>query len=171
MLTRPQKEELVKKLTDQVKKGKVAVFSDFTGTSVGNMKKLRDELRENGSVYKVTKKKLIELAFKEAGIEVDVKNMQGQIGVAIGQEDEVTAAKIVKKFTKENKNFKILQGILEGKVISEKEVVALAMLPSKEELLAKLVGTINAPVSGFVNVLAGNLRNFVGVLKAISEKN
>jgi len=169
MLTRSQKEDLVKKLSEQIRTGKAAVFSDFTGTSVGNLQKLRSELRKSGLAYKVTKKKLIELAFKEAGVEVDVKNMQGQIGVAIGGEEEVAAAKILKNFTKENKNFKILQGVLEGKAISEKEVLSLAALPGKEELLAKLVGTINAPVSGFVNVLAGNLRNLVGVLKAIGE--
>jgi large subunit ribosomal protein L10 len=169
MLTRPQKEELVKKLSEQIKAGKVAVFSDFSGTSVEKMQKLRTDLRHSGAAYKVTKKKLIEIAFKNAGIKVDVKNMEGQIGIAIGQEDEVSAAKILKNFSKENQNFKILQGILEGKIISEKEVSALAALPSREELLAKLVGTINAPVSGFVNALAGNLRNLVGVLKAIAE--
>lgn len=132
MLTRSQKEELVKKLAEQVKAGKVAVFSDFSGTSVGNLQKLRDELRKSGSIYKVTKKKLIELAFKKAGIEVDVKNMEGQIGVAIGRDDEVTAAKILKNFTRENKNFKILRGILEGRVISESEVSALAALPEEK---------------------------------------
>lgn len=169
MLTRPQKEELVKKLSEQVKTGKVMVFSDYTGTTVGKMKELRDKLRKTGSNYKISKKKLLELAFKNSGIVVDVKSMKGQIGVAIGETDEVSAAKVLAKFSKENKNFKILQGILEGKIISEKEVSALAALPSREELLAKLVGTINAPVSGFVNVLAGNIRNLVGVLKAIGE--
>lgn len=169
MLSRAQKEEVVKKLAEQIKAGKVAVFSDFTGTSVGNMQKLRTELRKSGSAYKVTKKKLIEIAFKNAGIEVDVKNIKGQIGVAIGHDDEVSAAKILKNFTKENQNFKVLQGILEGKVISENEVSALAALPSKEELLAKLVGSINAPVSGFVNVLAGNIRGLVTVLREIAN--
>ena len=169
MLTRPQKEELVKKLTDQVKAGKVMVFSDYAGTSVAKMKELRDELRKNGSTYKVSKKKLIELAFKNAGIEVDVKTMEGQLGVAIGEADEVSAAKVLATFAKKNSNFKVLRGVLENKVISAEEVMALAKLPSREELLAKFVGTINAPVSGFVNVLAGNIRNFVGVLKAIGE--
>jgi large subunit ribosomal protein L10 len=169
MLTRLQKEELVKKLLEQIKTSKVAVFSDYSGTSVGKMKKLRDELQKNGASYKIAKKRLLEIAFKEAGIEVDVKNMQGQVGVAIGQEDEVSAAKVLQQFSKENKNFKVLQGILEGKILTENEVQALASLPSREELLAKLVGSINAPVSGFVNVLAGNLRNLVGVLKAISD--
>lgn len=169
MLTRPQKEELVKKLSEKVKAGKVMVFSDYTGTTVGKMKELRDELRKTGSNYKISKKKLLELAFKNSGIEVDVKNMKGQIGVAIGETDEVSAAKVLAKFSKENKNFKILQGILEGKVISEKEVSALAALPSREQLLAKLVGTINAPISGFVNVLAGNIRGLVTVLKGIAD--
>ncbi|MDI6778228.1 MAG: 50S ribosomal protein L10 [Patescibacteria group bacterium] len=168
MLSRAQKEELVKKLTDQIKAGKVMVFSDYTGTTVAKIKELRDELRKTGSSYKITKKKLIELAFKNSGIEVDVKNMSGQIGVAIGEADEVSAAKVLAKFSRENENFKILQGVLENKVISVEEVTALAKLPSHQELLAKLVGTINAPVSGFVNVLAGNIRGLVTVLKGIA---
>jgi large subunit ribosomal protein L10 len=169
MLTRSQKEELVKNLTEQVKAGKVAVFSDYAGTTVAKMKELRNELRKSGSSFKITKKKLIQLAFKNAGIEADVQNMKGQIGVAIGEADEVSAAKILAKFAKENENFKIIEGMLENKMISAAEVMALAKLPSRDELLAKLVGSINAPVSGFVNVLAGNLRNLVGVLKAIGD--
>jgi large subunit ribosomal protein L10 len=169
MLTRPQKEELVKNLAEMIKGGKVLIFSDYAGTSVAKMKNLRDALRESGSSYKITKKKLIDLALKNAGIEASVLDLEGQIGIAIGKEDEVTAAKVLAKFAKENKNFKILRGVLENKVISGQEVASLAMLPSKEELLARVVGTINAPISGFVNALAGNLRNLVGVLKAIGE--
>lgn len=169
MLTRAQKEQLVKNLSQKIKTGKVMIFSDYAGTTVARMKNLRDELRKSGASYKISKKKLIELAFKNVGIEVDVKSMEGQIGVAIGETDEVSAAKILANFSKENDNFKILQGVLENKVISGEKVMALSKLLSKEELLAKLVGSINAPVSGFVNVLAGNLRNLVGVLKAISD--
>ena len=169
MLTRPQKEQLVKDLSAKIKGGKVIIFSDYTGTTVSKMKDLRDELRKTDSSYKITKKKLIDLALKDAGIEASVLDLEGQIGIAIGKEDEVSAAKVLAKFAKENKNFKVLQGVLENKVISGKEVMSLATLPGKEELLAKLVGTINAPVSGFVNVLAGNLRNLVGVLKAIGD--
>jgi large subunit ribosomal protein L10 len=169
MLTKDQKKNIVKDLAEKIKTGKVMIFSDFTGTTVGGMKELRDELRKTGATYKVTKKKLIDLAFKDAGIEADSVGLEGQIGLAIGQEDEVSAAKVLGQFSKKNKNFKILRGVLDKKTISDKEVVALASLPSREDLLAKFVGTINAPVSGFVNVLAGNLRNLVGVLKAIAE--
>ena len=170
MLTRPQKEQVVKDLSAKIKDGKVLIFSDYAGTTVAKMKDLRNELRKTDSSYKITKKKLINLALKDAGIEASVLDLEGQIGIAIGKGDEVTAAKVLAKFAKENKNFKILQGVLENKVISGKEVMSLATLPSKDELLAKLVGTINAPISGFVNALAGNLKNLVGVLKAISEK-
>lgn len=171
MLTKDQKKKIVKDLSEKIKDSKVLIFSDFSGTTVVKMKALRDELRTSGSSYKVTKKKLIQKALKEAGIEVDVYGLEGQIGIAVGQNDEVAAAKVLSKFAKANKNFKILRGVLEKKEISDKEVLYLAALPSREELLAKLVGSINTPVSGFVNVLAGNLRNFVGVLKAISEKS
>lgn len=169
MLTRSQKEQLVKDLSAKIKDGKVLIFSDYAGTSVAKMKNLRDELRKTDSSYKITKKKLIDLALKDAGVEASVLDFEGQIGIAIGKGDEVSAAKVLANFAKENKNFKILQGVLENKVISGKKVLSLAILPGKDELLAKLVGTINAPVSGFVNVLAGNLRNLVGVLKAISD--
>lgn len=169
MLTRSQKEELVKNLSETIKAGKVVIFSDYAGTPVAQMKDLRDELRKTNSSYKITKKKLIDLALKNAGIEASVLDLEGQIGIAIGKGDEVSAAKVLARFAKENKNFKILQGVLENKAISGKDVMFLAMLPSKEELLAKLVGSINAPVSGFVNALAGNLRNLVGVLKAIGD--
>ena len=169
MLTRPQKEQLVKDLSAKIKDGKVLIFSDYAGTTVAKMKSLRDELRKTDSSYKITKKKLINLALKDAGIEASVLDLEGQIGIAIGKGDEVSAAKVLAKFAKENKNFKILQGVLENKVISGENVMSLAKLPGKDELLTKLVGAINAPVSGFVNALAGNLKNLVGVLKAISE--
>ena len=171
MLTRSQKENLVKDLSARIRDGKVVVFSDYSGTSSAKMKGLRDELRASDSSYKITKKKLIDLALKDAGIKVSVLNLEGQIGIAIGKGDEVSAAKILAQFAKDNKNFKILEGVLESKIISGKDVLALATLPSREELLSKLVGSINAPVSGFVNALAGNLRNLVGVLKAIAEKS
>ncbi len=169
MLSRSQKEQLVKDLAEKIKAGKVAIFSDFSGTSVGNMQKLRRELRSNGAAYKIAKKRLMEIAFKNAGIEIDVKSLNGQIGVAVGEADEVSAAKVLANFSKKNKNFKILAGILEEKLISAQEVMALAKLPSREELLAKFVGSINAPVSGFVNVLAGNIRGLLTALKGIAD--
>ena len=169
MQTKQQKRDIVKDLAEKLKSSKAAVFSDFKGLTVKEMSELRKELRSSGVEIKVIKKTLIDIALKDAGIDLSVKDFSGQIALAISQEDEVAAAKIIEKATKTSENLKIVGGILGDKAIAAEEVKALAKLPSKEELLSKLVGTLNAPVSGFVNVLAGNLRGLVQVLKAIGE--
>jgi len=169
MQTREQKKEIVKELAAKLKASKAVVFSDFKGLEVKDMMALRKELKNSGVEMGVFKKTLINIALKEAGLDVDVKKLEGQIALAISAQDEVAAAKIVAKAAKANENLKIVGGILGVKEMTAEEVNALAKLPSKEELLAKLVGTLNAPVSGFVNVLAGNLRGLVNVLKAVVD--
>ena len=169
MQTRQQKEVITKELTEKLKASKAVVFSDFKGLTMEDLTKLRQELRAESISLKVVKKTLINIALKEAGIDADVKKMEGQIAIAISEKDEVAAAKIISKFAKTNNNLKVVGGILEGKELGADEVIALSKLPSKQELLAKFVGTINAPVSNFVNVLSGNISGFVRVLKAISE--
>lgn len=167
--SKQQKEEIIKDLAQKLKDSKAVVFSDYKGLEVKDMTALRRELKNAGVELKVLKKTLLNLALKDAGIEMDAKKLEGQIAVAVSSGDEVAAAKIIAKLAKTNENLKIVGGILGIKELSKEEVNALAKLPSKEELLAKLVGTLNAPVSGFVNVLAGNMRGLVTALKAISE--
>lgn len=169
MLNKSQKKELVKELAQKLKASKATVFADYKGLSVKDMTALRQELRGAGVDIKVLKKTLISLALKDAGVELDARKLEGQIAVAISSGDEVAAAKIIAKVAKTNENLRIVGGLLEKNALTDKEVVALSKLPSKEELLGKLVGTLNAPVSGMVNVLAGNLRGLVQVLKAVGE--
>lgn len=170
MQTKQQKELVVKDLVEKLKGSKAVVFSDYKGLTVKDMTVLRNDLRKAGVDLKVLKKTLMNVALKDAGIEMDAKKLEGQIAIAISSQDEVAAAKIIAKLAKVNVNLKIAGGILGTKELSVAEVNALAKLPSKEELLAKLVGTLNAPVSGFVNVLAGNMRGFVTVLQAVADK-
>jgi len=170
MQTRQQKEIIVRDLAEKLRGSKAVVFSDYKGLTVKDMTTLRNDLRKEGVDLKVLKKTLLQIALKDAGIDMDVKKLEGQIAVAVAKNDEVAAAKIIAKMAKANENLKIAGGILGTKELSVAEVNALAKLPSKEELLAKLVGTLNAPVSGFVNVLAGNLRGLVTVLKAVADK-
>ncbi|MDZ4384967.1 MAG: 50S ribosomal protein L10 [Candidatus Moranbacteria bacterium] len=170
MQTKQQKEVIIKELAEKLKNSKAVVFSDYKGLKVKDMTVLRRDLRAEGVDLKVLKKTLINIALKDAGIEMDAKALEGQVAVAISSRDEVAAAKIIAKLAKVNENLKIVGGILGTKELSIAEVDALAKLPSKEELLAKLVWTLNAPVSGFVNVLAGNMRGFVTALQAIADK-
>ena len=169
MQTRKQKKEIIADLAKKLKDSKAVVFSDYKGLSVKDMTILRKGLRKEGIDFKVTKKTLMDLAFKDAKIEVDINKMEGQLALAISSQDEVMAAKIMAKTAKENENLKILGGILGMKFLEKKEVLALSKLPGKDELLTKLVGALNAPASGFVNVLAGNLRGFINVLKAVAD--
>jgi len=169
MQTREQKKELVKNLADKLKNAKAVVFSDFRGLSVKDMTALRNELRKKEVSLQVLKKTLLNLALQDAKIEVDAKKMEGQIAVALSKNDDVEAAKIIAKMSKTNENLKIVSGLLGKEILSKEQVLALSKLPSKEEMLGQLVRTLERPISGFVNVLAGNLRNFVQVLRAISD--
>lgn len=170
MLTKKQKHELVKGLTEEIKEAKSAVFVDFKGLKVKDVTALKKELRAADVRYNVVRKTLLDIALEEAGIKADVKGIEGQIAVSLSMGDEVSAAKIISKFAKANDNLKMVGGVLGTQVMSAAEVKALANIPSKEELLGKLVGTLNAPVSGFVNVLAGNIRGLVQVLNAVKEQ-
>ncbi len=169
MLTKEQKKELVKNLSKEIADSKSVAICDFKGLTVAEISELRKGLREKGAVMLVTKKTLIQLALKKAGIEMDVRNLEGQIAIIHGGEDEVSPSKVAYDFSKDHEALKILKGILEEKELSDQEMIALAKLPTKDELLAKVVGSIKAPVSGFVNVLSGNIKNLVYVLSAIKD--
>lgn len=167
-----QKQEILRNLTERIKKSKSLVFTGFNALGVKDNEALRAKLREVHGEYYVAKKTLLERALKEHGtLNLDTKTLDGKLAVVFSYEDEVAPAKAIDTFRKdkEDKIF-FLGGILEGNLLSKTEVEALAKLPSKQELLSRLVGSMNAPVSGFVNVLAGNLRGLVTVLKAIEEK-
>ncbi|MCK4919138.1 MAG: 50S ribosomal protein L10, partial [Candidatus Pacebacteria bacterium] len=109
-------------------------------------------------------------SLKEVNIEgVDDIKLEGPIGTAIGYDDEIAPARIANEFAKTNKKLILSGGYISNKYLDAKEIKALAVLPGKDQLRAQLVGTIKAPVSGFVNVLSGNLRGLVNVVKAISD--
>ena len=139
--------------------------------SVKSVSDLRNKLREQGIDYQVAKKTLINLAVKDTKVaDFDATKLEGAIAVAFSYEDEVAAAKTIKQYSKDEDKVQIVAGIMEGKLLSKEEVEQLASLPSKQELYAKVVGTMNAPVSGFVRVCAGPLSAFARVVGAYKEK-
>ena len=168
-----QKGEISRTLSEKIKKSKSMVFAGFNALGVKDNEALRAKLREENSEYYVAKKTLLNRALQDNKLDINVRDFDGKVAAIFSYEDEVAPAKIIGSFRKdkdkENRIF-FLGGILEGRLLSKQEVEALSTLPSKTELYAKLVGSLNAPISGFVNALAGNLRNLVNVLKAIEEK-
>ncbi len=169
--TKQEKEALVSEVADKIKGSKALVFANFKGVSVKDITSIRRELRKSGSSWQVLKKTLLNIALKDAGVEVDARALDGQVGVAFSQ-DEVAAAKVIADFQKANKDvtLTIEGGALGSKSLSANEVKALAKLPSQDELRAQLVGTLQAPIAGFVRTLSANLSGLMRVLKAIEEK-
>lgn len=169
--TREQKEQTVAKLTSQFEATKLAVLADYRGLNVSEISDLRAKLREAGIPFTVAKNTLIKLAIANTSRKPeDTSILAGPVAIAFGQ-DEVGPAKIVAEFSKQNEALEILGAIDEtGKVLTTEEVKALAKLPSKQELLGQVVGTIAAPMSGFVRVLNGNINNLVYALAAIQEQ-
>ncbi|MDD5290778.1 MAG: 50S ribosomal protein L10 [Patescibacteria group bacterium] len=170
--SREQKKEILRDLAEKVKKAKSVVFAKFDGLGVKENENLRNKLKEEGNEYYVAKKTLLDLAFKEKGIkDLNIRNLEGKVAAIFGYEDEVAPAKITGEFKKGTPDkISFIGGILENKFISAETVETLSNLPGKQELYAKMVGSMKAPVSGFVHVLSGNLRGLVCALKAIGEK-
>jgi large subunit ribosomal protein L10 len=168
--TRQQKEETLKEITADMAVAKGVVFVDLHGLTVEQSQILRRSLREKGVKTKVAKKTLIVLAGKENGFEIDKAMLDGQIALAFSMEDEVAAAQELYKMGKKNEAIQLVGGIFEGKVADKAMITTVAQLPSREELLAKLVGSMNAPISGFHGVSRNIISGFVQVCKQISEK-
>jgi large subunit ribosomal protein L10 len=166
-----QKEKDLQELTQLLKSAKSAVFSDYRGTSVKSMDKIRRVLRAEKVFTKVYKITLLKKALAAIGIKADAIDYKAPVILSISQDDETTPARNIKKLAKDLQTIRVLEGVVDGKLVSKEMISALADLPSKDQLRGQLVGTINAPISGFVNVLAGNLRGLIYVLNAIAQKN
>jgi len=168
--SREQKNDTLKKLKTVFEQAKAVVFANFKGMKVSEITKVRRESKKSQSEFIVAKKTLFRKALSESGLEgIDVKAMDGQVSIIASQGDEIAPAKIAAKYAK-GENFSILGGIMEKKFIDSEQIKALSALPNREGLLAQLVGTMNAPISGLVNVLAGNIRGLVTVLNALKDK-
>jgi len=170
MLTKKQKEQIVQELADKMKRQQSLIFTDITGVNVSGMQSLRRELRQSGIEYKVAKKSLIDLALNQEKIDADISNLNGSLALAFAYNDPIMPAKIIYDFSKKNKNLKILGGIMENKFLDVDKIKQFALIPLKPELLAMLIGSLKAPINGFVNVIGGGIRNLVGILNAIKEK-
>ena len=169
MLTKTKKAEILKDLKEKVAKQKAMVFVDFTGLKVKDISRLRKELKKDQNELKVAKKTLLNLALQENKLEIAKDKLTGEVALVFGFKDEVSPARTVYQFSKTNPALKILGGFLENKFKEIEEIVALAQLSSREELLARLVGSIASPMSGFVRVLQGNIKGLIQILSQIKK--
>lgn len=165
-----QKKQIVVDLSEQLKGACAGVVVSYKGISVADDTKLRKELREAGVNYSVVKNTLLSRAASESGLSDLNGVLEGTTALAVSNDDYTAAARILSNYAKGSKTFEIKAGFAEGKVLSVAEVEDLAKLPSKEVLVAKVLGGFNAPISGFVCVLNATLTGLAVALNAIAQK-
>jgi large subunit ribosomal protein L10 len=168
-ITKAKKQEVVKEISDKLTRQKSMVFADFTGLKVKDLSNLKKSLKLSVSEFKVAKKTLMAVAFNDQKIDIDPELMPGQVALVFGYEDEVAPARVVYEFSRTNEHLKIIGGYLQGQALSVDQVVSLAKLPTREQLLGNLVGCLSSPMRGFAQVLNGNLRGLVMALSEISR--
>jgi large subunit ribosomal protein L10 len=171
-ISRQTKEAQVAELAELLGQAKLTVMAQYQGLSVKELQSLRRAARESGVTIKVIKNRLVRVALSQTEKlkDVDTANLTGQLLYAMSSQDEVAPAQVLATFAKEHEALKAIGAIdATGTVLGEADVKALASLPTKDQLRGMLVGTIAAPLSGFVNVMAGNVRGVLNVLNARAE--
>ncbi|HYF96525.1 MAG TPA: 50S ribosomal protein L10 [Patescibacteria group bacterium] len=171
-LSRDKKEELVAEVSQLFKNSKLTVLANYSGLSVKQIQELRQSAKNNETKLKVVKNRLVLKAMDSVDTfkDTDKSIFKDQLLYAFNSDDEVAPAQVLANFAKKNKALEFVGAVTaEGEVLSVEDVKNLANLPSKDQLRSQLVGTIAAPLSGFVNVLAGNVRGVLNVLNARAE--
>lgn len=165
-----KKKQAVVNLTNKLKEAKAFVLADYRGLTVEQDTELRRALRKADVEYKVVKNSLVRFAVKENGLDELTPFLEGPTSLALSNTDPVAPAKVLAEYAKKYDKLELKVGVVEGKVIDIAGIKALADLPSREVLIAQVLGGFNAPITGFVNVLNGNIRGLVVALNAIAEK-
>lgn len=168
--SRTQKEDLLKKYKDLIesKSGYLLVNSDKIDTAT--VTNLKIELKNVGANFTVLKNSIFKVALQDTKQPLQTQDFDGPTALIAFEQDPTEPAKLVKKIQKDAELLEPRAGVYEGEFLTAQRVMQLADIPSKEVLLSRLVGTMNAPLTGFMNAVTGNVRGLTMVLKGISEK-
>lgn len=169
-MNKQSKEALVAEFAEKLKVTRAAFLADYRGLNVEQANALRRKLQAVGVEYRVVKNTLLRLAAKDTGAACLDEHLAGPTAIALVTEDPVAPAKALVEFAKQYNVFELKAGMLDGKLITAGDIKALAELPSREQLIAKMLGSMSAPATNFVGVLAAVPRSFVQVLAAIKDQ-
>ena len=165
-----EKEKIVEALHEKFSRAKTVLLTDYRGLDMPAMTELRSQLREASVEYRVVKNSLMERAADGTDLALLKDHFSGPCAVALSYEDPVAPAKVLTKFAEGHKALEVKAGVVAGQMIDPDGIKRLSKLPSEEELLGQLLSVFNGPVTGFVTVLGGVLRNFMGVLEAVKRQ-
>ena len=170
MSTKAFKSEKISQMKEKIEKAKVAIVTDYKGLSVEEITKLRRSIQKEDGDYMVTKNTLAKIAVKGTEYEILTDALTGPVAIAFGFEDQVAPAKALAKFIKESKKGEILAAAMDGKLLSAAEAKALASLPSKQEIYAKMLGCINSPASGIANSVNAVMSQLTRAMAAVRDQ-
>ena len=170
MSTKAFKQDKIEAMKENFAKAKVAVVTEYRGLTVEEITNLRRSLQKENSDYMVTKNTLAKIASKGTQFEVLADSLKGPVAIAFGFKDEVAPAKILTKFIKDVKKGEIVAAALDGKLLNAKETQVLADLPSKEELYAKMLGSINSPATGIVGAVNAVMSSLVRAMDQVAKQ-
>jgi large subunit ribosomal protein L10 len=168
-MARAEKEKLVEQLARRLSDSQISILTGYMGLNVQQMTDLRNQLRKAGVDYRVFKNTLARIAAKDSKLEGLLPFIEGPTGYAFSN-DAVVSSKVLVEFGRGNQNMKIKCAVLKGRIIEGERVQAIATLPPREVLLAQVLGQMNAPITGLVNVLSGPVRNLVNALEDLRKK-
>ncbi len=169
-VTREEKERQIEELAEQFRRSQVIVWSEFRGLTMPSLNELRRSLRPHHAEFHVVKNTLAELALQRAGLPASDEMLKGPTAVSLIQGDIAAAVRALNDFVTANREFVIKGGQANQRMLTSAEIGPLASLPSREVLLAQVMGGLNAPVSGLVTVLAGTVRGLLNVLQAQAKQ-
>ncbi|MGD9579766.1 MAG: 50S ribosomal protein L10 [Vampirovibrionia bacterium] len=170
MGSKPAKVETINEIKENIRGSSVAIATDYRGLSVEEITTLRRGLQEKGAEYTVVKNTLAKIAIKETEYEGLSEYLVGPTALVLATDDPVGPAKVVTQFLKKAKKGSVKGGLMDGKPLTEKEIVQLSEIPSKEELYAKLLGSINSPATGLTTCINGVARALVSCIDQIREQ-
>jgi large subunit ribosomal protein L10 len=167
--TRVQKEAILAQTVERLSRSACVVFVTVEGVKVNELEGIRDALFPQGLQLQVAKNSLFKKALSEHKLDVPTELLDQPVGMVYSYEDAVAAAKLMAPFVKDIQAMNVVGGLMDGKFLEVSQIQALSTLPSREQLLGQVVGTIAAPLSGLVNVLQGNIRGLVTALGQIRD--
>lgn len=170
-MIRQEKEKIIEELKEKISRAKAMYFADFSGITVEQVNNLRREFKKSDIDYKVVKNTLIKKALESiSGYDKVYDNLVGPTSIAFGYDDPVVPAKIIKKFNEKNEIIKVKAFIFESVVYQGSELNTVANIPSRPELIAAMLGSIQAPIAGIVGAINAVMRDLVNVIDAIEKK-
>jgi large subunit ribosomal protein L10 len=169
-LNKQEKAQVVSSLREKFSTAKIVLLADYRGLTVVEITGLRQKLRDASVEFRVVKNNLAKIATEGTDYEPLKDHFEGPTAVALSYDDVVAPAKILNGAAKEFKHLDLRAGFLEGAVLSKEEIVQIALLPSREELLGMFLRVLQGPLTGLITVMNGSLRNLVNALNAVKDK-